>query len=137
MSDPVKHSSVDPWTGRLLAQLYDNVFARRMECPACGGRLAVVAGRDIGVAGTAACHACGAEHLVQLSTDPRRETFRPFTEAEAKAIRRADGRRQTPICPIDGTAMDVHAQRSLGLTSNTRIRCPRCLGTVAYVRTCG
>lgn len=125
------------WNAAQLAELYDRVYGRRMECPVCAERLELAASREPGVEGTAACRTCGVEHVVRRETDPRRGAFRDYTGAEQKQIRAADGRRKSPVCPVDGTIMDVHAQRSLGRTSNVIIRCRRCAGCVEYVRTSG
>lgn len=123
-----------PWNPPQLELLYANVYQRRMICPACNGPLALEPAREPDVVGVVECPACEARHVVSLANDPLRHTFRAYTPDESRAIFAAERRRQTPTCPVDGTAMDVHLQRSLGLTSNARIRCRRCGRTAEYVR---
>jgi hypothetical protein len=57
-----------------------------------------------------------------------------YSDEQKKQIIATDRARRTPVCPIDGAAMDAHAQRSLGRNSNVTIRCPRCARIVEYVR---
>ena len=125
------------WNPRQLEALYANVYRRRMECPACGGRLKFVPSRDPGAEGDVECRACDARHFVAAANDPLRATFRAFTEQESREIFAAERMRRTPVCPVDGTEMDVHLQRSLGRTSNAVIRCRRCAQVAHYVRSHG
>jgi hypothetical protein len=130
-----------PWDAQQIEMLYANVYRRRMECPACGGGLGLTRPRD-GEADAAAfgvveCRACDARHVVSQRNDPLRSTFRPYTEQEKRDLFAADRARRTPVCPIDGTEMDVHLQRSLGRTSNAVIRCRRCAQQAEYARTSG
>jgi uncharacterized protein YbaR (Trm112 family) len=122
------------WTREQIELLYDGVYRNRMVCPGCGGRLAVERSGEAGVFGVVSCDACGGRHRVSGENDPLRETFREFTEAEVKGIKKVDRARGTPVCPVDGTAMEVNAQRSLGRTSNVVVRCRRCARGVEFVR---
>ena len=47
---------------------------------------------------------------------------------------RVDRGRGAPRCPVDGTEMTVHVQRSLGLNSNVTMRCRTCGGELAFTR---
>ena len=129
------------WDPQQLASLYANVYRRRMECPVCGGRLTVTpvpyGEGDATTVGVVECLACGERHLVAGRNDPLRATFRPYTEQEKRGLFAADRVRETPICPVDGTEMTVHLQRSLGRTSNAVIRCRRCGQQAEYARTHG
>jgi DNA-directed RNA polymerase subunit RPC12/RpoP len=125
------------WTDSQLETLYASVFQRRMICPTCGGEFAFDSSREIDVTGIVECRTCDARHVVSLANDPLRHTFREYTPEENRAIFTADRKRTTPVCPIDGTPMDVHLQRSFGLTSNTQIRCRRCGRKAVYVRLYG
>jgi hypothetical protein len=125
------------WRPDHLEALYANVYARRLECPACGAPLAFTPSGDVGVAGTAACPRCAARHVVCLENDPLRNTFRDFTDAERRRMRATEPSGRPLACPVDGTAMDVHLQRSLGRTSNVIVRCRRCTRTAEFARTCG
>ncbi|MEA2711786.1 MAG: hypothetical protein QOF78_4387 [Phycisphaerales bacterium] len=134
-----------PWNPQQLESLYMNVYRRRMECPGCGGKLGLVTSQDggggdanaVGVIGVVECSACDARHLVAEGNDPLRGTFRAYTAQESRDIFSADRARRTPVCPVDGTEMDVHLQRSLGRTSNAVIRCRRCGQRAEYARTHG
>ena len=125
------------WKPEDLEALYANVYARRLECPACGGALEFLASREVGVAGTVACARCAARHVVRVESDPLRRRFRDFNDAERRHMRAVEPSGKPVVCPVDGTAMDVHLQRSLGRTSNVIIRCRRCTRAVEYARTCG
>ena len=129
------------WDRQQLVTLYANVYRRRMECPGCGGRLALTplpyGQGDATTVGVVACRACDERHLVAGQNDPLRGTFRPYTEQEKRELFAADRMRKTPVCPVDGTEMDVNLQRSLGRTSNAVIRCRRCAQQAEYVRTHG
>jgi len=125
------------WDAQQLEALYANVYRRRMECPVCGGALKFVPSRELGAVGDVECRACDARHFVAVANDPLRYTFRAYTEQENREVFAAERKRQAPICPVDGTEMDVHLQRSLGRTSNATIRCRRCARTAEYVRTHG
>ena len=125
------------WKPEDLEALYANVYARRLECPACGGQLDFVASGEVGVAGTASCARCAVQHVVCLENDPLRNTFRDYSDAERRHMRAVEPSGKPVVCPVDGTVMDVHLQRSLGRTSNVIIRCRRCTRTVEYARTCG
>jgi hypothetical protein len=133
-----------PWDEQQLESLYNNVYARRLICPACGGALSLDPAREIDAVGWVACNACGDRHFVSLQNDPLRHTFRDYTPEESRAIFAAERRMQAtsrsespsspPVCAVDGTEMTVHLQRSLGLTSNATIRCRRCGREAKYVR---
>src|SRR3954453_12418206 len=114
------------WDEEQLKALYANVYRREMKCPTCGGGLGLTRPRDgeadADAFGVVACRACDARHVVSPRNDPLRGTFRPYTEPEKRELFAADRARRTPVCPIDGTEMDVHLQRSLGRTSNAVIR---------------
>jgi hypothetical protein len=69
-----------------------------------------------------------------MPDNPPPTAVRDFTEPEKKAIIAAHRSRKVPLCPVDGSAMDVHLQRSLGLNSNVTIRCPRCSHSVQYTK---
>jgi C4-type Zn-finger protein len=127
------------WDAQQLETLYANVYRRRMECPACGGKLELSASPDAGAfaIGVVECRACNVRHLVGMQNDPLRRTFRAYTEQEKRELFAADRARQIPVCPIDDTEMDVHLQRSLGRTSNAVIRCRRCAQQAEYARTHG
>jgi hypothetical protein len=125
------------WTPAHIEALYANVHAFRDVCPACGGRLAVTRSGEPGTFGLAHCPACDERHVVAMQNDPLRGAFRAYTEQERKAIFAADRARQTPACPVDGTPMTVHAQRSFGLTSNVVVRCRRCAQSVSFTRLYG
>jgi transcription elongation factor Elf1 len=126
-----------PWNPQQLESLYANVYARRMMCPACGNALNLIPAREPDIVGVVECRACDARHEVSLQNDPLRHTFRDYTPEENRAIFKSEHKRTTPICPVDGTEMDVHLQRSLGLTSNAVIRCRRCGRKAEYVRLYG
>jgi transcription elongation factor Elf1 len=122
------------WDARQLVAPYANVYRRRRECPTCGGALTLEISTEADVVGTVECRACDARHLVARASDPMRSSFRPYTPDENGAIFAAERLGRTPVCPVDGTEMDVHLQRSLARTSNAIIRCRRCGQTAAYVR---
>jgi transcription elongation factor Elf1 len=122
------------WDARQLEALYANVYRRRRACPACGGALALALSNEPDVLGVFECRACDARHLVAVRNDPLRAGFRPYSGQECRDIFAAERARKTPTCPVDGAEMDVHAQRSLGRTANTRIRCRRCGQVAEYVR---
>jgi hypothetical protein len=123
-----------PWSPEQIKTLYDNVYRDALACPACGGALTLERSLEPNTAGVVCCPACGERRLVSMHNDPLRFTFRAYTEAEKKEIVRADRARRTPVCPVDGTAMTVNLQRSLGRNSNAVIRCRRCARSVEYVR---
>ncbi|HTL31158.1 MAG TPA: hypothetical protein VL282_18140 [Tepidisphaeraceae bacterium] len=125
------------WTAEQLETLYSHIYANRSICPACNGPLIVSRSKDPTQFGIITCRACRSEHLISRENDPLREAFRPYTEAEKKKIIAADKHREDPICPIDRAMMIVYAQRSLGLNSQVRIRCPRCGGEVTFKRLYG
>lgn len=125
------------WNPQQLEQLYANVYRRRMVCPTCGGALEFTPSNEIDVVGVVACRACNARRLVATHNDPLRDTFRPYNTQENRDLFAAERSRRTPACPVDGTEMDVHLQRSLGRTSNTAIRCRRCGQQAMYVRAHG
>ena len=122
------------WNEEELAALYANVFRRRRECPRCRGALTLELSDQPDELGTLACAACGERALVARRDDPLRGTFRDYPPEENRAIFAAERARRTPTCPVDGTEMDVHLQRSLGLTSNAQITCRRCGRQAVYVR---
>jgi hypothetical protein len=122
------------WTREQLLAVYANVYAYRTECPACGGPLRRSAPAAPDVAAVVACDACGERREIGAGDDPLRDTFRDYTEAERRAITSAERSRQAPVCPVDGTVMDVQVQRSLGRTSNVVVRCPRCTRTSEHAR---
>src|SRR4051812_31644257 len=111
------------WTSEQLETLYANAYANIMRCPACGGPLAVERSQAIATFGSVSCRACDERHVISTANDPLRSAFRPYTEEEMKQIIADDRARRTPRCPVDGTAMDVNVQRSLGRTSNAVVRC--------------
>jgi hypothetical protein len=130
----IKGNDHPAWTAEQTEALYAGVYAHRDVCPGCGGKLAVVRSDQAGVFGEVRCDACGASHVVSGANDPLRGAFREYTEQERKAIVAADRRRESPACPVDGTPMDVHVQRSLGLNSNVVVRCRRCSQSVQFRR---
>jgi transcription elongation factor Elf1 len=134
-----KEKSGMAWDPQQLEALYANVYRRRMECPACGGALGLSAAADgdAYAIGVVECRACDERHLVAGQNDPLRNTFRPYTEQEKRELFAADRSRRTPVCPVDGTEMDVQLQRSLGRTSNAVMRCRRCAQKTEYARTQG
>jgi hypothetical protein len=125
------------WDPRQLEALYANVYGRCLECPACGGRLGLVPSGDLYAVGVVACRACATHHFIAVRNDPLRATFRAYTEQENRDLFAAERSRRIPVCPVDGTEMDVHLQRSLGRTSNAVIRCRRCAHQAEYVRAHG
>jgi hypothetical protein len=125
------------WNPQQLVELYANVYGRRRQCPTCGGALTLTPSSEADEVGVVECSACDARHLISQHNDPLRATFREFTAEENKQILATERACRTPICPVDGTAMDVHAQRSLGLNSNTLIWCRRCGRKARYVRLYG
>lgn len=125
------------WDARQLDLLYSNVYQRRMECPACAGRLTLAPSGDADAVGLVECVACHERHYVARQNDPLRASFRPYTEQEIRDISATERSRRTPVCPVDGTEMDVHLQRSLGRTSNAAIRCRRCGNKADHVRAHG
>jgi hypothetical protein len=129
------------WDPQQLEALYANVYRLRMRCPACGVGMGLTRPRDDeadpDAFGVVECRACDARHVVSLRNDPLRSTFRPYTEQEQRELFAADRARRTPVCPVDGTEMDVHLQRSLGRTSNAVMRCRRCGQKAEYARTHG
>jgi hypothetical protein len=126
-----------PWTPDQIKTLYVNVYRHVLSCPACGGALTLERSPAPDALGVATCPACDNCHLVAAQNDPLSPQFRNYTDAERKEVITVDRRRRTPVCPIDGAAMDVHVQRSLGLNSNVIVRCRRCAQSVQYVRTHG
>jgi hypothetical protein len=87
--------------------------------------------------GLVVCGVCNENHLIATKNDPLRATFRDFTEQERKQIIVTDRSRKAPACPVDGTAMEVNVQRSLGRTSNVVVRCRRCNHSVEFARAHG
>lgn len=136
-----KRAAYDPelmdWTAQQLVELYANVFARRRQCPTCAGALTLTPSNEADEVGVVECGKCNARHLVAQRNDPLRATFRDYTPEENKQILATERACRTPVCPVDGTAMDVHAQRSLGLNSNAMIWCRRCGRRAQYVRLYG
>jgi uncharacterized protein YbaR (Trm112 family) len=122
------------WTRSQLEALYANVYQRRRVCPSCDGPLTLTPSREPDAVGTVECTACDAHHLVARATDPLRASFRPYTADEMRAILAVERRGRTPTCPVEGTPMEVHLQRSLARTSNAQIWCRRCGATADYVR---
>jgi uncharacterized protein YbaR (Trm112 family) len=122
------------WDPTQLEALYANVFRRRRVCPSCGGALGLAVSNEADAVGVVECRACDAQHLVARRTDPLRHTFREYTVDECRQIFAVERTRQVPVCPVDGTEMDVHAQRSLARTSNAVIWCRRCGRKAEYVR---
>jgi transcription elongation factor Elf1 len=122
------------WSREQLEAVYRNVYAHAMTCPACGGALTLARAPDADAVGAVTCAACEERVVVSMRDDPLRERFRDFTEQEKKAIVAADKMRRTPHCPVDGTAMDVNVQRSLGRNSNVVVRCRRCTRSVEFTR---
>jgi ribosomal protein S14 len=134
------------WNPQQLESLYASVYARNMLCPTCGGALLLAPAREPDAVGWVECDACGGRHFVSQQNDPLRQTFRDYTDDESRALFAAERRVQStppndttpapppPTCPVDGTEMTVHLQRSLGLTSNATIRCRRCGREAKYVR---
>lgn len=125
------------WSPAQIEALYSNVYAFRDVCPACGGKLAVTRTNEPGTFAIVHCPGCDEQHVLGERDDPLRGAFRAYTEAERKAIFVADRMRQTPVCPVDGSPMMVHAQRSFGLTSNVVVRCRRCDQSVSFTRLYG
>ena len=122
-----------PWTAEHVLALYANVYAHRMECPACGGVL-IRSGSQTQALSVLECDACGERREIGGDNDPLRATFRDYTEAERRILAAAERGRRAPVCPVDGTVMDVQVQRSLGRTSNVILRCPRCTRTSEHAR---
>ena len=122
------------WSDEQLEALYENIYSGRLDCPLCGERMEFAPGREVGVTGTVSCRRCDERHEVGAANDPLRSTFREYTEPEIHAIHAAERAGQAPSCPVDGTEMVVHLQRSLGRTSNAIIRCRRCARVAQYVR---
>ena len=125
------------WSEAQIAVLYENMYRGRLSCPMCGERLDFSPGREIGVTGIVECRSCNERHEVGVANDPLRSKFREYTEPEIRAIHAAERAGNPPTCPVDGTEMVVHLQRSLGRTSNASIRCRRCARVAQYVRTHG
>jgi hypothetical protein len=125
------------WTADHIEALYQSVYRNVLTCPACGGQLKLARAQEPGAIGVVRCDSCDERHLVSTQNDPLRTWFRDYTEQERKEIVSADNVRRTPLCPVDGTPMDVHAQRSLGRTSNADVRCRRCGRGVVFVRAHG
>ena len=125
------------WDAQQLVTLYENVFRRRRECPGCGGPLTLAVSSEDDAVGVVECAACGERALIARRNDPLRATFREYTAEENRALLAAERARRAPVCPVDGTEMDVHLQRSLGLNSNAVIRCRRCGRSAQYVRLYG
>ncbi|HZZ43351.1 MAG TPA: hypothetical protein VFE58_10470 [Tepidisphaeraceae bacterium] len=123
-----------PWTPAQLEAVFANVYANILTCPGCGGRLGLTQSAEIEGIGLAECAACGDRRVISPANDPARSRFREYTEQERKEIIAADNVRRTPVCPIDGTGMEVNAQRSLALNSNVLVRCRRCRGEVTFKR---
>ena len=126
-----------PWTPQQLADVYANTYAYRFTCPACGGALVVDRSVQPDAFAHVHCPACDAQHLVGPRNDPLRDSFCQYTDAEKEQIFLADRMRQVPRCPVDGTPLDVHAQRSFGVTSNVTVRCRRCAQTCEFKRLYG
>jgi hypothetical protein len=126
-----------PWTPAQLESLYTTVYANQFACPTCGGRLTWTRSDQPDAFGLVRCPACDQSHFVSTANDPLRPTFRPYTDPEQKAIIAADRRRESPPCPVDGAPMDVHAQRSFGVTSNVVVRCRRCSHSIRFRRLYG
>jgi uncharacterized protein YbaR (Trm112 family) len=122
------------WSPKQLELLYANVYRRQRICPTCGGPLTLTPSNEPETVGVVECRACDVRHLVALHNDPLRATFRPYTPDEARAIFAQERVGKIPICPLDGTPMEVHLQRSLARTSNAQIWCRRCGQTAQYVR---
>jgi hypothetical protein len=122
------------WSPKQLESLYANVYRRQRICPTCGGPLTLTPSNEPDTVGLVECPACDARHSVALHNDPLRATFRPYTPKEAAAIFAMERLGKTPPCPLDGTPMEIHLQRSLARTSNAQIWCRRCRQTAQYVR---
>jgi transcription elongation factor Elf1 len=122
------------WTPEQLETLYANAYGNILKCPVCGRELVVERSGAIDTLGSVWCRTCEERHVISTQNDPLRSAFRRYTEKETKQIIAADRARRTPRCPVDGTAMDVNLQRSLGRTSNAVVRCRRCTQSVTYVR---
>jgi hypothetical protein len=122
------------WSPEQLEALYRNVYRNEMTCPACGVALALARSPEADVLGVVTCPACDQQVRVSLQDDPLLPQFRDFTEQEKKEIVAADRARRTPHCPVDGTAMDVNVQRSLGRNSNVVVRCRRCTRSIEFTR---
>jgi DNA-directed RNA polymerase subunit M/transcription elongation factor TFIIS len=125
------------WNAEQIHILYANVYANRVICPTCGGRLTFVRSKRADEFGQVECSKCNQSHQISRANDPLRAKFREYSEEERKQIIDADKRRLEPACPIDGTMMIVYAQRSLALNSQVKIRCPRCGGEVHFKRLYG
>jgi hypothetical protein len=117
-----------------LEVLYASVYRRERICPTCGSSLTLNLSNESETVGHVECATCDARHLVSLQNDPLRATFRPYASDEARLIFAQERVGKTPICPLDGTPMEVHLQRSLARTSNAQIWCRRCRQTAEYVR---
>jgi ssDNA-binding Zn-finger/Zn-ribbon topoisomerase 1 len=126
-----------PWTQEQFEALYADVYANRVVCPSCDGRLKLERSKQPNEFGRVECIKCNQSHVISQQNDPLREKFREYTDAERKRIIDADKRRREPTCPIDGATMIVYAQRSLALNSQVKIRCPRCGGEVHFKRLYG
>jgi ssDNA-binding Zn-finger/Zn-ribbon topoisomerase 1 len=122
------------WSSKQLEALYAKVYRRERSCPTCGGPLTLALSNEPDTVGLVECQTCDARHVVSLQNDRLRATFRPYTPDEARAIFAQERVGKTPICPRDGTPMEVHLQRSLARTSNAQIWCRRCRQTAEYVR---
>ena len=122
------------WSSKQLETLYANVYRRERICPTCGGRLTLTLSNAPDTVGRVECETCDARHVISLQNDPLRAAFRSYTPDEARAIFAQERVGKTPVCPLDGTPMEVHLQRSLARTSNARIWCRRCRQAAEYVR---
>lgn len=113
------------WTDEQIAAINDRFWhGRDIPCPLCGAEVRILLSKRVGYpkAMRANCPGCGATASFP-SAPARGEDLDEATTSDMVGVHLRGG---SPVCPHDGTTLEITHRPILGGRSWYSLRCPRC-----------